>query len=185
MGDHVAVPWKNGGGVTTEVAAFPPGASFDNFGWRVSIAQINSGGPFSLFPGIDRELGMLEGRVLLTISERPALDLSFGAEPVRFPGDVPAIAELIGDRATDLNVMTRRGMFRSRMTRGANAAITPDVVAVFAFPLETITLHHDGTDIPLSRGDAVFFDAGEPPVLPKADFYLVAIFRAENRANGH
>jgi environmental stress-induced protein Ves len=182
--DRIAVPWKNGGGVTTEVAVFPPGAGFDDFGWRISIAQINRGGPFSVFPSIDRELGMLEGGVLLSVAGRPVIDLSPTAEPVRFPGDVPTNAELVTGGATDLNVMTRRGKFASRMTRQRNIVVEPNAVAVFAFPLEAITVHGNGPDIRLSRGDALFFSTGQSPALPQADFFQVAIFRAENPANG-
>jgi environmental stress-induced protein Ves len=44
--DLVAAPWKNGGGVTREVAAFPAGAGLDAFVWRVSIADVAQAGPF-------------------------------------------------------------------------------------------------------------------------------------------
>jgi len=177
--DRIATPWKNGGGVTTEVAVFPAGAGFDDFGWRVSIAQITRGGPFSIFPGIDRELGMLDGRVSLKIAGRDAIDLSPGSEPARFPGDVATSAVLVGGSATDLNVMTRRGMFASRMTRQRRIAVEAEAVAVFAFPLEAITARDKGGAIALSRGDALFFSAGDSPVLQDADFYQIAIFRPE------
>ncbi|MEC4600651.1 HutD family protein, partial [Burkholderia vietnamiensis] len=45
----VASPWKNGGGVTREIAAYPPGAALDAFAWRVSVADVGAGGPFSRF----------------------------------------------------------------------------------------------------------------------------------------
>ena len=32
-------PWKNGGGVTTELATDPPGAALDAFNWRLSLAR--------------------------------------------------------------------------------------------------------------------------------------------------
>jgi environmental stress-induced protein Ves len=48
-----AISWKNGGGTTREVVTQPPGAAFDEFNWRVSIATIASDGPFSTFPGVD------------------------------------------------------------------------------------------------------------------------------------
>ena len=54
-------PWKNGGGVTTELAMSPPGAGLDNFDWRVSLASIAEDGPFSQFPGVDRTLVMVAG----------------------------------------------------------------------------------------------------------------------------
>ncbi|EGD04024.1 hypothetical protein B1M_13530, partial [Burkholderia sp. TJI49] len=50
--DLVASPWKNGGGVTREIAAFPPGAALDAFAWRVSVADVGAAGPFSRFDGI-------------------------------------------------------------------------------------------------------------------------------------
>ena len=59
--DLVRVPWKNGGGTTAEVAAFPEGSGFETFGWRISMADVASDGPFSLFPGIDRTLIVVEG----------------------------------------------------------------------------------------------------------------------------
>ena len=55
------MPWKNGGGETTEIAVFPAGAGLDDFDWRVSMARVESSGPFSVFPGIDRTLAILEG----------------------------------------------------------------------------------------------------------------------------
>jgi environmental stress-induced protein Ves len=52
--DLKAVPWKNGGGATREIAASPPGAAFDAFDWRVSVAEVSVAGAFSMFEGIDR-----------------------------------------------------------------------------------------------------------------------------------
>ena len=35
-----ATPWKNGGGETREIAAFPAGAEYDDVAWRLSLATI-------------------------------------------------------------------------------------------------------------------------------------------------
>jgi environmental stress-induced protein Ves len=59
--DLHATPWKNGGGLTREVLWQPTGASLDDFDWRVSVAQIDSDGPFSAFPGIDRVITLIDG----------------------------------------------------------------------------------------------------------------------------
>ena len=56
-----AMPWKNGGGTTQEIACWPPGAGLSEFGWRVSIATIAAPGPFSVFADIDRSIMLLEG----------------------------------------------------------------------------------------------------------------------------
>ncbi len=59
--ERQALPWKNGGGVTREVIAHPPGSDLTHFEWRVSIAEIHGAGPFSRFPGIERRMAVLEG----------------------------------------------------------------------------------------------------------------------------
>ena len=50
-------PWKNGGGLTREVAAFPANASMADFDWRISIADVAAAGPFSRFENVDRKGG--------------------------------------------------------------------------------------------------------------------------------
>ncbi|MCG3056381.1 HutD family protein, partial [Escherichia coli] len=54
-------PWKNGGGATREIAVWPPGAAMESFAWRISVADIADDGPFSAFPGVDRQIALLEG----------------------------------------------------------------------------------------------------------------------------
>jgi environmental stress-induced protein Ves len=38
------MPWKNGGGVTTEIAIAPTGATLEDFDWRVGTAQVDAAG---------------------------------------------------------------------------------------------------------------------------------------------
>lgn len=58
---RAAAVWKNGGGVTREIAVFPEGAGMDDFVWRASLAEVAADGPFSAFPGIDRTITLAEG----------------------------------------------------------------------------------------------------------------------------
>ncbi|WP_280821156.1 HutD/Ves family protein [Pseudaminobacter soli (ex Li et al. 2025)] len=116
--DHKRMPWKNGGGVTTEIAVSPDGASVDNFDWRLSMATVASGGPFSVFAGIDRTLAVLDGDGLsLTVEGMGTTNLTTGSAPLPFPGDAPTGAELLGGTVTDLNIMTRRGRLAHTMRR--------------------------------------------------------------------
>lgn len=120
---HRRMPWKNGGGVTTEIAVFPNGAGLEDFDWRVSTALVASDGPFSAFPGIDRMLTILDGEgLLLAIGDQPPVELRAGSAPFSFPADHLASARLIGGPVTDLNVMTRRGRFAHRVRRIATSA---------------------------------------------------------------
>jgi hypothetical protein len=106
--ERVAVPWKNGGGVTREVAIWPPDSTFDDFDWRVSVADVREAGPFSVFENIDRTMTILAGRLGLAIEDR-VVELDMHSAPFAFPGDVPCSGTPLGGPVRDLNVMTRRG----------------------------------------------------------------------------
>ena len=112
--DLVRVPWKNGGGTTAEVAAFPEGSGFDTFGWRISMADVASDGPFSIFPGIDRTLIVVEGDGIELDVEGIAYRLDEASPKLSFSGDDITSGRLLGGPIRDLNVMTRRGQFRHR-----------------------------------------------------------------------
>ncbi len=112
--DLVRVPWKNGGGTTAEVAAFPEGSGFDTFGWRISMADVASDGPFSVFPGIDRTLIVVEGDGIELEVEGIAYRLDKDAPKLSFSGDDITTGRLQTGPIRDMNVMTRRGQFRHR-----------------------------------------------------------------------
>ena len=114
-----AVPWKNGGGLTREVAAHPPGSDLGSFGWRVSIAEVRAAGPFSSFPDVDRCMAVLAGSLRLEIAGAASLQLTPEAAPLCFAGEAAAYAEPLGAAVTDLNVMTRRAHYRAQLSRHA------------------------------------------------------------------
>ncbi|CCV13114.1 HutD family protein [Mesorhizobium sp. STM 4661] len=116
--EYRVMPWKNGGGTTTEIAVSPDGAGLDDFDWRVSMARVESGGPFSGFVGVDRTLAVLDGDgVVLDIAGRAPIELTQASAPFSFPADVPTQAALIAGPITDLNVMTRRGQMTHKVER--------------------------------------------------------------------
>lgn len=103
-----ATPWKNGGGTTQEVVCWPPGAGLDNFDWRVSIATIAAGGPFSVFPGVDRTIMLLEGDGVRLRADGFDQSLDVLNEPFAFDGEVVVDCTLLGGASTDFNLMVRR-----------------------------------------------------------------------------
>lgn len=132
--DFAVQPWKNGGGMTTEIAAHPAGAGFDTFEWRISMARVAVAGPFSMFPGIDRSLALIEGAgITLDVEGRGSIELAPGSHPAVFPGDVPVSATLKDGPIVDLNVMTRRGRWRHLLSRAEGSfTLKPMGHATFA-----------------------------------------------------
>lgn len=106
--DYRVMPWKNGQGTTTEIAAFPPGAGLDTFTWRISIADIATSGPFSSFPGIDRIVLQTAGDPMTLHHEGHSPRRLTLLSPVRFPGELVTRGEVPTPPVRDFNVMTRR-----------------------------------------------------------------------------
>lgn len=162
--DRVAVPWKNGGGVTREVAVWPEGAGFDDFLWRVSMAEVAADGPFSIFPGIERSLAVLQGRLLLAVEGRPPVELGPGAA-AGFPGDAPTHGRVLEGPVQDLNLMSRRGAVRSSLA--SVVAHVPRPLAPAEGWLLAISagggvkLSNPGEALELERFDAVLAEAAE------------------------
>jgi environmental stress-induced protein Ves len=117
LADQRPMPWKNGGGITYEVAVFPADAALESFAWRISMAQVDSDGPFSRFDGIDRSLAIMQGNGLRLVVDGAAVELGAQSPPLAFPGDIPVSTTLIKGPIMDINAMTRRDAWRHRMTR--------------------------------------------------------------------
>jgi len=102
-----ANPWKNGGGITHEAIRVP--AQGNPFRWRVSVAQIDSAGPFSDFAGYDRKMVLLRGGgVRLTFGGGDPVVLRNVGDLVEFDGAVPTDCELLAGPCTDLNLMVSK-----------------------------------------------------------------------------
>lgn len=113
--DYPSRAWKNGGGTTRDIIVEPPGASLEDFAWRLSLAQVDRDGPFSRFDDVDRTLVLLSGAMTLHEPDR-RIELVRG-EPVEFPGERAIEATLSGGSSLDFNVMTRRGRASQRVTK--------------------------------------------------------------------
>jgi environmental stress-induced protein Ves len=105
--DYRRMPWRNGGGWTTEIARSP--ADGDAFDWRLSIAEIATDGPFSSFTGCARSLVLLEGAgIELRIDGAPRLADRRG-QVVDFDGDAPVHCRLLDGPSRCFNAISRRG----------------------------------------------------------------------------
>ena len=103
--EYRAMPWKNGGGVTTEICVSPPSGAVD---WRVSIATVNADGPFSAFAGYERHIMTLSGEgMVLDIEGRGKFTLK-PLRPFSFLGDAKVHGSLLQGAVMDFNLMVRR-----------------------------------------------------------------------------
>lgn len=151
--------WKNDGGWTTELARRDDDAC--GFLWRVSIAEIERDGPFSAFPGIERDLLLLEGNgIELDIGDEPARQIARRFERVHFRGEDEVYCRLLAGPTRDFNVMARRDAIV------ADVAARPLVGSMLLFPepgaewlvhvhAGALVLHRDGASVEAAAGDSV------------------------------
>lgn len=157
--DLPGIPWKNGGGVTREVAVWPPGAGFETFDWRLSMADIAQDGPFSLLPGVDRVLILMQGAGLVLEGVAPAAMAP--GDRADFPGEAAVTGRLTAGPVRDLNLMLRRGRMagevRLNPPDGALALPWPEALVVVREGVARLggeTLH---------RQDCAHFPPGHAP----------------------
>lgn len=94
-------PWKNGGGITREIAA---DRRDGRLVWRLSMADVASDGPFSRFDGLSRILTVVAGNGMQLISREQTLHAQY-ADPICFPGDWDITSKLNNGPLTDLNLI--------------------------------------------------------------------------------
>ena len=103
--DLIRMPWKNGGGITTEIAKGGQYSNDGDWGWRISKAVVATDGPFSIFGGIDRTISIIEGSgmdLYYQDGRQIALNLF---EVVEFDGGIALEGKLRDGPIKNVNVM--------------------------------------------------------------------------------
>ncbi|CAO3437627.1 HutD/Ves family protein [Azospirillum doebereinerae] len=113
--DGRRVPWRNGLGLTTEIAFAP--LDGDRFLWRVSVADVAAAGPFSVFPGYDRLIAVVEGAGMrLTVDGADPVERRRMEPAFAFPGEAAVDCGLLGGPIRDFNLMLDRATARGAVT---------------------------------------------------------------------
>lgn len=115
--DFRTTHWKNGKGMTTELA-ISEGGTLAEFDWRISMASVVENGPFSDFCGYDRCLLLLKGAGLQLVHEssegrRTTSSLKKPLDMATFDGGSHTTATLIDGPITDFNIMAKTGFWRA------------------------------------------------------------------------
>lgn len=175
--DLVASPWKNGGGVTREIAlanvptAVPtavPGAAPGEFAWRVSVADVAQAGPFSRFEGVARTLVLLEGAGMVLDETAPeggahvrTHTLARALDVARFDGEAPIDARLVDGPTRDFNLMVRRDAARASFEvwrENVARRIEADTVLLYCAQGEANVRVNGAEPMPLAAGDTLRID---------------------------
>jgi hypothetical protein len=147
--DLAPEPWRNGAGVTRTVAT--------GSGWRVSIADVASSGPFSSFPGLDRVIVLCDGQAMKLVIDGERHDL-VRYQPFAFAGEAVTSGELESP-TRDLNVMTERARCRAEITVGRPGDVgTGEGQTVIVVALQGSTRIGETILAPL---DAVVLNSGD------------------------
>jgi environmental stress-induced protein Ves len=163
------MPWKNGGGSTTEALLQPQGASLEDFELRVSMARVETSGPFSCFFGVDRTLVVTSGESLvLETADGATTHLDAASAPFSFTGEDPVTATLVGGPVSDFTVMTRRSRFRHRVGRvtldGARTLACTATLSLLYVVEGTVTASDGKDSVTLERGAIILLEPGDGQV---------------------
>ncbi len=104
LSDTPATPWLNGGGTTRDLWLGPSAAQWQ---WRISVATIDSDGPFSSYPGVERHFAVLQGQGVRLRLADCTREVTAADDALAFDGATAPHCSLIDGPTLDLNLMVR------------------------------------------------------------------------------
>ena len=155
--DHYQrTPWKNGGGVTTDIA-------FDGDVWRFGRTPITVAGPFSDYTGFDRLQVLVAGSGLVLQTPAGEIDVRQPFRPVRFAGETPIVSRLESGPVEVVNLMGERSRVRidlAVLEAGRTRELGPGVHIVYC-PGGRARLGIDGETYDLGADGALKIESGK------------------------
>ncbi len=157
LGDIKPQPWRNGGGSTRELLAWPVGKA--DWQVRVSVATIAQDGPFSAFPGIARCFAVLSGAGVVLSLPGGDHTLTPGTEALAFDGAAAPRCRLLGGATDDLNLMAVEQAGAPAMWRAQpGAALEGTTPWRGMFAVSACTVLCDGQVLAMTAGELLWSD---------------------------
>jgi environmental stress-induced protein Ves len=110
------MPWKNGGGITSELYKIHDPINPSDFLFRLSKASVESSGPFSLFPDTERTLILLKGNGFHLKAFSFEKTLASPLESFIFSGNEAIECTLLKGGCIDFNIMIKNQFGRAKTT---------------------------------------------------------------------
>lgn len=136
-------PWRNGGGQTRELLAWP---HVQDWKLRISVADIERDGPFSAYPGVDRWFAVLEGGGVSLLGR----ELRVGDGLMAFPGEAAPDCRLLAGPTRDFNAMHRRAQGHFRIQSASRPLRPLDAAWLGLYTESGGLLTHGARGIPLA-----------------------------------
>ncbi len=170
--DYKVQPWANGRGQTVELLRLEQDGVLH---LRLSMATVGEDGPFSIFPGIDRNLTVISGPGFNLVGDGLALTCAPLA-PVAFPGDIAVVATGTHNQPSDdFNVMTGRHLPRPTVTVEHDTTL-PKGGTLYLFALGPASVNGS----PIAHHDLIITDA-PARIIAAAGMIVVRVISYDGR----
>jgi environmental stress-induced protein Ves len=150
LADVTPSPWRNGGGVTRELACWPQGGDWI---WRMSVAEVARSGPFSRFEGVQRWFAVIAGAGVRLAVDAEIHALTSISAPFCFDGAKAVDCQLVDGPTQDFNLMVRADQAPARMKRvsGDFSVVLDKSKLIALYPIDTparVHFEHKYVDFP-------------------------------------
>lgn len=164
------MPWKNGGGTTTELALAPLPGVIGRFLWRISIADVASDGPFSAFTGYERLITVIDGVGMELVVDGAPVSVTHRTGAFRFSGDAVVDCRLLDGPIRDFNLMVDRAHAEGRLelVKAGETAAVPESATALIHALDgAVTVRSAEGDVTVPAGWSARLDGLAATVAPR------------------
>jgi len=164
------MPWRNGGGVTQEIAKREDGNG--NLLWRLSTARVENNTEYSKFPGLERLSAVVEGAGVHLTKDGSDETIEIGPSEIgKLSGDALYHGTLIGGGIRHLNLIydPRRVDAKMLLIGAGLVSVHPKTAHAFYCLEGEISGEGFATALP---GDVLFGEQGRSIVLQEGSSAL-------------